>query len=259
MGTIKTTHSPEGIATVTLSNPERFNAMQLSMWQALAQTMQDLSNDHSTRVVIIRGEGEKAFVSGADITEFATLRVTPEDVTAYDEAVLNAENAISACKKPVIAAISGICFGGGLGIALCCDLRFGSDTARFCLPAAKLGLGYGLSNIKRMQYVLGLAHTYELLLTARVYPSADALKIGMIHACETDVFAHAKLQADKIAQLAPLTLASIKLTMCHLYGDTHAPDAQAVHQAVIDCFESSDYAEGRKAFTEKRTPKFLGR
>ena len=258
MGTIKTTQSPEGIATVTISNPERFNAMQLSMWKALAQTMHDLSNDHTTRVVIIRGEGEKAFVSGADITEFATLRETPEDVKAYDEAVLNAENAISTCTKPVIAAISGICFGGGLGIALCCDLRLGSDTTRICLPAAKLGLGYGLHNIKRMQHVIGTAHTYELLLTARVYQSAEALSIGMIHACEKDVFAHALLQAEKIALLAPMTLSSIKLAMRHIYGDEHAPDACSVNQAVVACFESSDYAEGRKAFKEKRPPNFVG-
>lgn len=258
MGVIITTHSAEGIATVTLSNPSRLNAMKLSMWHALAETMQALSSDPTTRVVIIRGEGDAAFVSGADISEFATVRETPAAVQAYDLAVLRAEEAISHCSKPVLAAISGICYGGGLGIALCCDLRFGSETARFSLPAAKLGLGYSLNNIKRMQSVIGTAQTYHFLLTARVCESVEALNVGMIHAYEKDVFSYAVTQAKKIALLAPLTLSSIKLAMRHLYGGDHAPDVSAVHQAAVACFESLDYAEGRKAFKEKRTPKFVG-
>jgi enoyl-CoA hydratase/carnithine racemase len=258
MGQIITTHSAEGIATVTLSNPGRLNAMKLSMWHALAETMHTLSTDHSTRVVILRGEGEAAFVSGADISEFDTVRESPAAVQAYDLAVLNAEQAISECRKPVLAAISGVCFGGGLGIVLCCDLRFASDTARFSLPAAKLGLGYGLNNIKRMQSVMGTAHTYDFLLTARVCESAEAVNIGMIHASEKDVFTHTMNQAKKIAVLAPLTLSSIKLAMRHLYGTDRAPDINAVNQAAVACFESLDYAEGRKAFKEKRSPKFTG-
>ncbi len=258
LGTIDTTHSAEGIATVTISNPSRLNAMTLSMWHTLAATMHALSADQTTRAVMIRGEGEAAFVSGADISEFATVRASPAAIKAYDLAVLNAEEAISACTKPVLAAISGVCYGGGLGIALCCDLRYASPTARFSLPAAKLGLGYGLHNIKRMQHVIGTAQTYEFLLTARVSNSTEALKIGMIHAYEQDVFLHALDQAKKIAMLAPLTLSSIKLAMRHLYGAEDAPDANAVNRSVTTCFESLDYAEGRKAFKEKRTPKFIG-
>lgn len=258
MGTIVTTHSAEGIATVTISNPSRLNAMKLSMWHALAETMHSLSANQATRAVIIRGEGDAAFVSGADISEFATVRESPAAVQAYDLAVLKAEEAISACTKPVLAAISGVCYGGGLGIALCCDLRFGSDTARFSLPAAKLGLGYGLHNIKRMQHIIGAAQTYNFLLTARVSNSTEAVNIGMIHACEKDVFSYALDQAKKIALLAPLTLSSIKLAMRHLYGTDDAPDVSAVNLSVIACFESQDYAEGRKAFKEKRTPKFTG-
>jgi len=258
VGTIITTHLAEGIATVTISNPSRLNAMQLSMWQALAEAMHILSADPTTRVVIIRGEGEAAFVSGADISEFATLRELPAAVQAYDLAVFQAEEAISTCTKPVLAAISGVCFGGGLSIALCCDLRYCSDTARFSLPAAKLGLGYGLNNIKRMQSIIGTAQTYNFLLTAHVCESTEALNIGMIHACEKDIFSYAVNQAKNIAMLAPLTHSSIKLAMRHLYGGDHAPDVRAVNQAVVACFESLDYAEGRKAFKEKRTPKFIG-
>jgi enoyl-CoA hydratase/carnithine racemase len=258
LGTIVTTHSAEGIATVTISNPNRLNAMKLSMWHALAETMHSLSANQATRAVIIRGEGDAAFVSGADISEFATVRESPDAVKAYDLAVLQAEQAISACTKPVLAAISGICYGGGLGIALCCDLRYGSATARFSLPAAKLGLGYGLNNIKRMQQVIGTAQTYDFLLTARVCNSSEAVNIGMIHACEKDVFSHAVNQAKKIAMLAPLTLSSIKLAMRHLHGAEDAPNVSAVNRSVVACFESQDYAEGRKAFKEKRSPKFTG-
>jgi enoyl-CoA hydratase/carnithine racemase len=258
LGTISTTHSAEGIATVTISNPSRLNAMKLSMWHALAETMHSLSSNQATRVVILRGEGEAAFVSGADISEFAKVRETPAAVEAYDLAVLKAEEAISTCTKPVLAAMSGVCYGGGLGIALCCDLRYANHTARFSLPAAKLGLGYGLNNIKRMQDIIGTAQTYDFLLTARVCNSIEAVNIGMIHACEQDVFTHAIDQAKKIAMLAPLTLSSIKLAMRHLYGAEDAPDVSAVKKSVIACFESLDYAEGRKAFKEKRTPKFTG-
>lgn len=258
MGQITTSHSSEGIATVTISNEGHLNAMQLSMWQALKQTMQALSEDTQTRVVIIRGEGVDAFVSGADISEFSALRESPKAVQAYDLAVAEAEQAISACAKPVIAAISGVCYGGGLGIALCCDLRFCSESARFCLPAAKLGLGYGIENIRRMRDIIGTAHTFDLLLTARVCKSQESVHIGMVHACEKDVFAFVVDQAKKVCQLAPLTLSSIKLTMRHLYGDKHAPDLQSVQNATVACFESYDYAEGRKAFNEKRTPKFIG-
>lgn len=259
MGSVKTHIDDEAIATVTLSNPARYNAMQLSMWQSLRQTMLDLSANQSVRVVILRGEGDRAFVSGADISEFDTLRSDSDHVQAYNVAVDQAEQAIIACTKPTVAAISGICFGGGLGLALCCDLRFASETSTFCLPAAKLGLGYGLENIRRMQHILGVANTYELLLTAQTFNHVQALNLGMIHAYDQDVFTLVIHHAKNMSALAPLTLASIKLSMRHLYGGSRAPDLQSVQSAVQSCFESQDYAEGRDAFKQKRKPKFQGR
>lgn len=258
MGEVRTDIDARGIATVTLSNPDRMNAMQLGMWQSLAKAMNRLSIDEAVRVVVLRGEGDAAFVSGADISEFGALRSTPETVAVYDACVEEAEAAVGACRKPVIAAISGVCYGGGVGIAVSCDLRYASQDCRFAVPAGKLGLGYPLEDVTRLHRVLGTAATAELLLTAKVYRGTQAAEVGLVHACVEDVFAHATAQAETIAALAPLTLASVKMALQHIDQVPNAPDAQAVSQAVARCFASQDYAEGRRAFAEKRMPDFKG-
>jgi len=259
MGQVLTQISAEGVATVTLSNPDRMNAMQLGMWQALEKVMHTVSADPAIRVVILRGAGDAAFVSGADISEFNELRATPEGVARYDAAVEAAEAAVGNCSKPVIAAISGVCYGGGLGIAFASDLRYSSHHARFCLPAGKLGLGYALEDVQRMHNVLGAARTAELLLTARVYRGEETVSAGMAHACVDDVFAHASEQAQIIASYAPLTLGSIKLALQNIRGGHGAPTPEAVSQSVAKCFSSEDYVEGRRAFAEKRAPEFKGK
>jgi enoyl-CoA hydratase/carnithine racemase len=247
-----------GVALVTLSNPARRNAMTLAMWQTLSETMVQLSDDRRVRVVLLRGQGEAAFASGADISEFAQVRSRPEDVVFYDACVEQAEAAVGACRKPVIAAISGACYGGGVGIAASCDLRYINPSARFSVPAGKLGLGYALSDIKRLHRLMGAAGTTELLLTAKVYAGQDAVDRGLAHACVTDVFAHAMDQAQQMASLAPLTLVSVKLALQHLDDVPGAPDRSAVDAAVQACFASEDYVEGRTAFAQKRTPQFKG-
>lgn len=259
MGEVRTDIDANGIATVTLSNPARMNAMQLGMWESLAQTMHELSANACVRVVVLRGEGDAAFVSGADISEFGQLRSTPEAVTHYDACVEAAESAVGACRKPVIAAISGVCYGGGVGIAVSCDLRYASQDCRFAVPAGKLGLGYALEDVTRMHRILGARGTAELLLAARVYRGLEALDVGLVHACVDDVFAHAMAQAETIAGLAPLTLASIKMALQHIDQVPQAPSAKQVADAVTACFASEDYAEGRLAFAQKRAPVFRGK
>ena len=253
------THTREGhVATVILENAARHNAMTIGMWRGLTSLLAQLQADASVRVVVLRGEGDRAFVSGADISEFGAERNTPEGVVAYDKAVDDAQSTLAHFSRPVIAAISGICYGGGLGLAFACDLRYAASSARFRMPAARLGLGYALNGMQRMVDVLGAPIASELFYTARVCDSSEALRIGLVNAVQEDCFAYAAGVAAQIAANAPLTVRAAKLAISALRSGQAQASADAIAQAVKACFESADYAEGRKAFAEKRTPLFTG-
>ncbi len=253
-------HTIDGhVATITLRNEGRFNAMSLGMWNTLGDTLDLLQADPVVRVVVLRGDGDKAFVSGADISEFAAQRNDAAGVRAYDVAVARAQQGITLLRCPVIAAISGICYGGGLGLALACDLRYGAPHAKFRMPAGRLGLGYSLDGIKRMVDVLGPARSAEFFYTARVCDATQALAIGLLNQVHDDVFAHARQIADEIAGNAPLTLAAGKLAFNTVLAGADPAAVRSVEAAVDTCFRSSDYIEGRAAFAEKRSPRFTGR
>jgi enoyl-CoA hydratase len=253
-------HTIDGhVATITLRNEGRFNAMSLGMWNTLGDTLDLLQANAEVRVVVLRGDGDKAFVSGADISEFGAQRSDLAGVQAYDNAVRRAQHGITHLRCPVIAAISGICFGGGLGLALACDLRYAAPGARFRMPAGRLGLGYALDGIKRMVDVLGPAHSAEFFYTASVCDAAQALAMGLLNAVHDDVFAHVQRLAADIAGNAPLTLAAGKLAFNTVLGGCDPADAAVVDAAVKACFDSSDYIEGRAAFAQKRAPRFTGR
>ena len=250
-------HSLQGhVATITLANEGRYNAMSLAMWHKLADTLSELHAHSEVRALVLRGEGDKAFVSGADISEFGEQRSDPRGVSAYDKAVAVAQVALAGFRCPVIAAVSGICYGGGLGLVLACDLRYGSPSAKFRMPAARLGLGYSFAGIKRMVAILGAARTSEMFYTARVYDALQAERMGLLAAVHEHVFDYAVETAAEIAANAPLTIRAAKLAVDALLAGEEK--SAAVDAAVEACFKSSDYAEGRAAFGEKRNARFTG-
>jgi enoyl-CoA hydratase/carnithine racemase len=258
MGTVtQTVHGH--VATITIENEGRFNAMSLSMWKELEKLLDVSKNDKSIRVVVLQGKGDRAFVSGADISEFNEQRSDLAGVKNYDLAVDHAQSALSEFPKPVIAAISGVCYGGGLGLALACDLRYGSSTAKFRMPAARLGLGYALKGMQQMVDIVGVSHASEMFYTASVYDANDALRIGLLNSVTEDVFEHVLQTATLIASNAPLTIAAGKMALQAVRSQATQVRAADVARAVQVCFESDDYVEGRLAFTEKRPACFTGR
>jgi enoyl-CoA hydratase len=246
------------IGTLTFNQPERHNAMSLDMWRAATAVLQQFEHDAAVRVIVLTGAGGKAFVSGADISKFESERATVDAVLEYNAAVDRFSQALEDCSKPTIAMIRGYCLGGGVGIAVCCDLRIANDVARFAVPAAKLGLGYGYANVRRITDLVGPQFVTEMLLTARQFDSGDALRTGLVNHVvpDTEIEGYVRELAGSISNNAPLTIRAVKRIVRELHSDT--PDVAACDALVRQCFESADYREGRKAFLEKRKPVFRG-
>jgi len=246
------------IATLTFNNPERHNAMSLDMWRGASAALEKFEQNPAVRVIVLTGSGGKAFVSGADISKFESERDTLEAVSEYNAAVDQFSSGLAECSKPAIAMIRGYCIGGGLGIAVCCDLRVANDAARFAVPAAKLGLGYGYTNIRRIMDLVGPQFVTEMFLTARQFDSADALRTGLVNRVVPDpeIESYVRELAETIAGNAPLTIRAVKRIVRELRSDE--PDVAACDALVKQCFESADYREGRQAFLEKRKPVFRG-
>ncbi len=248
------------IGRVIISNPAKYNAMSHDMWMALPKALDRFDADPEVRLVVIEGDGDKAFVSGADISQFETQRTDPEAQSRYSEAVEAAYLGPPRCSKPVVAKIRGICMGGGLGLAAACDLRFCRDDAKFRMPAGRLGLGYNAIGVRRFLSVFGLQNTLDIFFSARIFGAADALQMGFVSKVGSgDEFE--KMVDDwcaKVAENAPLTLRALKATVNELIRDPDERDMAKAEAAIAACMASDDYREGALAFMEKRAPVFRG-
>lgn len=249
------------LATITLDQPARHNAMSLAMWRELAARVEEAVADDAVRAILVTGAGEKAFCSGADISEFGENRSTPEAGAAYDHVVDIGLEALRRAAKPTIAAIRGICFGGGLEVALCCDLRIAASGSRFRIPAARLGLGYAYENVALVVDRLGNDAAAEILFTAAILDAQDARRVGIISRILPDErFAdEVAAFAGAIAGNAPLVLQAVKRALLEHAKPAQERDVASVQAAVAACQASADYREGRAAFREKREPRFTGR
>ena len=248
------------VGYVIFNNPERHNAVSLEMWATVAEILQDFAKDPNVRVVVLTGAGGKAFVSGADVSKFESERASLDATKVYNATVERANTGVYDFPKPTIAMIRGYCIGGGLGLAVCCDLRICSDNSRFGIPAAKLGLGYALPGVKRLTDLVGPAFAKEIFFTARQFDTEEARIMGFVNRIvpEAELEAYVKSYADTIAANAPLTVKAAKFIANEVMKDESKRDLARCAELVEQCFASRDYTEGRRAFMEKRKPAFTG-
>ena len=250
-----------GVGVVTFNNPARHNAMSLDMWRSAAEAIASFGDDDAVRCVVFTGAGNKAFVAGADISKFESERSSVEHIEIYNQAVSAYHRPVQGLMKPTIARIDGYCIGGGLAIALDCDIRICSDDARFAVPAAKLGIGYGFDGVRRLYDIVGPQFVAEIFYTARQFDAEEARIMNLVNR----VVPKAELDnavwplAERIAGNAPLSIAAVKHSLMELAKPQKDWDVAAVDRTVAKCFDSLDYKEGRSAFMEKRAPKFTGR
>lgn len=246
---------------LTFNDPARHNAVSYEMWEGVAQALETLHADPEVLGLVFTGAGDKSFVSGANIKQFDDLRTGRAAAEAYELVAERAQLAIFNFPKPTLARIHGYCIGGGLNIALCCDLRVASENSQFSIPAGRLGLGYRLSAIRNLVTAVGPAQALEIFLTASRFNAQDALRRGLLHACvpyaELDSAVAERLTA--IEGNAPLTLQAGKFMIRQLQKMSSEVDFGECQRLLMQCFASEDYAEGKRAFAEKRKPVFKGR
>ncbi len=251
----------DGVGLITFNQPEKRNAMSVEMWDGLTAILEAWIADDAVRVVVLTGAGDKAFVSGADISQFEKSRSDADAQRAYEQLTSRGRAMLAGFPKPVIARIQGFCLGGGLGIAMQADIRIASADSAFGIPAAKLGIAYGFDMVRRLMSLIGQAPARLMLFGGERIDAAEALRIGLVNQVVPVEALDATVTklARNMAGNAPLSVTGMKMIVEQVLRDPAERDMAAVTQAVAACFDSQDYREGRTAFMEKRKPVFTGR
>jgi enoyl-CoA hydratase len=245
---------------IRFNNPAKHNALSVDMWEAVPPLLDRAVKDDNIRVVVFSGEGGKAFVSGADISQFEDMRAAKEAVKKYEAMAEAALEGIYECEKPTIACIQGYCIGGGVNVAISCDLRVASSSSVFSVPASRLGLGYRYSAMRNLTNLVGPGFAKDIFFTARRLDAAEALRIGLINRMAEPEGLDALLAeyTSAISTGAPLTIKAGKRIIREVLRNDGV-DMELCRGLILECFESEDYMEGRRAFMEKRKPVFKGK
>jgi enoyl-CoA hydratase/carnithine racemase len=251
----------EGVGIVTFNNPDKRNAMSLDMWEGLGAALIELRDDPGVRVVILTGAGDKAFMSGADISQFEKTRHNAQASEEYGKRS-DAQRALLAdYPKPTIACIRGFCLGGGMQVAMLADIRIAAENSQFGIPAAKLGIAYGYEGLNNLVSLVGPSWARLLLYTGMRIDSAEAVRIGLVDRVVpgTELWNATSDIARTISGNAPLAIKAAKITIAQVLKDPDKRDMNAIKAIGTACMDSDDFREGRRAFMDKRKPQFKGR
>jgi enoyl-CoA hydratase/carnithine racemase len=254
-------YSADGVGVITFNNPDKRNAMSLEMWEGFGEALTALRDDETVRVVILRGAGGKAFVSGADISQFEKTRHNAAASEEYAKRSAAQRALLADYPKPTIACIDGYCLGGGMQVAMLADIRLASHGSQFGIPAAKLGIAYGYDGLKHLVSLVGPSWARLLMYTGMRIDSAEALRIGLVERLfpVDELWGETMTIAETISQNAPLAIKAAKITIAQVLKDESRRDMEAIRAIGHACMDSADFREGRQAFMEKRRPSFQGR